>query len=35
MLVLIGGIGAVGGYFAASYLCELLQPAYGWRIMWS
>lgn len=34
MLVLIGGIGAVGGYFAASYLSELLQPAYSWRIMW-
>lgn len=34
MLVLIGGIGAVGGYFAASYLSELLQPTYSWRIMW-
>lgn len=34
MLVLIGGIGAVGGYFAASFLSELLQPEFGWRIMW-
>jgi len=34
MLVLIGGIGAVGGYFAASYLSALLQPEFGWRIMW-
>lgn len=34
MLVLIGGIGAVGGYFAASFLSELLQPVYSWRIMW-
>lgn len=33
-LVLIGGIGAVGGYFAASYLSALLQPTFGWRIMW-
>ena len=34
MLVLIGGICAVGGYFAASYLSALLQPEFGWRIMW-
>jgi putative MFS transporter len=34
MLVLIGGIGAVGGYFAASYLSALLQPEFSWRIMW-
>ncbi|KPF80993.1 MFS transporter [alpha proteobacterium AAP38] len=34
MLVLIGGIGAVGGYFAASFLSEMLQPVYSWRIMW-
>ncbi|MGH6737180.1 MAG: MFS transporter [Methyloceanibacter sp.] len=34
MLVLIGGVGAVGGYFAASYSSELLQPEFGWRIMW-
>lgn len=33
-LVLIGGIGAVGGYFAASGLSALLQPTFGWRIMW-
>lgn len=33
-LVLVGGIGAVGGYFAASELSALLQPAFGWRIMW-
>jgi putative MFS transporter len=33
-LVLVGGIGAVGGYFAASGLSALLQPAFGWRIMW-
>jgi putative MFS transporter len=33
-LVLIGGIGAIGGYFAASGLSAVLQPAFGWRIMW-
>jgi len=33
-LVLVGGIGAVGGYFAASGLSALLQPEFGWRIMW-
>lgn len=30
-LVLIGGIGAVGGYLAASSLSALLQPEFGWR----
>lgn len=34
MLVLIGGVGAVGGYFAASFFSALLQPQFGWRIMW-
>jgi len=34
MLVLVGGIGAVGGFFAASSLSALLQPEFGWRIMW-
>jgi putative MFS transporter len=33
-LVLIGGVGAVGGYFAASALSALLQPYFGWRITW-
>ena len=33
-LVLVGGLGAVGGYFAASILSALLQPIFGWRIMW-
>ena len=33
-LVLIGGIGALGGYFAASGLSAVLQPTFGWRIMW-
>jgi MFS transporter, putative metabolite:H+ symporter len=33
-LVLVGGIGAVGGYLASSMLSALLQPFFGWRIMW-
>jgi len=33
-LVLLGGLGTVGGYFATSELSALLQPYFGWRIMW-
>lgn len=33
-LVLIGGFGTIGGYFATSALSALLQPFFGWRIMW-
>jgi putative MFS transporter len=33
-LVLVGGVGAVGGFFAASACSALLQPVFGWRIMW-
>jgi putative MFS transporter len=33
-LVLLGGIGTVGGYFATSELSALLQPHFGWRILW-
>jgi MFS transporter, putative metabolite:H+ symporter len=33
-VVLIGGLGTIGGYFAASQLSALLQPFFGWRIMW-
>lgn len=33
-LVLVGGLGAVGGYFAASALSAVLQPVFGWRILW-
>ena len=33
-LVLVGGLGAVGGYFAASGFSALLQPSFGWRVMW-
>lgn len=33
-LVLIGGIGTIGGYFATSASSALLQPHFGWRIMW-
>jgi putative MFS transporter len=33
-LVLVGGLGAVGGYFAASGISSLLVPTYSWRILW-
>ena len=33
-LVLVGGLGAAGGYFAASTLSAILQPLFGWRILW-
>ena len=33
-LVLVGGLGAVGGYLASSSCSALLQPEFGWRIMW-
>jgi putative MFS transporter len=33
-LVLIGGIGSIGGFLAASGLSAVLQPTFGWRIMW-
>jgi putative MFS transporter len=33
-LVLVGGLGAVGGYLAASGFSALLQPVFSWRILW-
>jgi putative MFS transporter len=33
-LVLVGGLGATVGYFAASGLSALLQPIFSWRILW-
>ena len=33
-LVLLGGVGTIGGYFATSETSALLQPHFGWRIMW-
>jgi putative MFS transporter len=33
-MVLVGGLGAVGGYFAASGFSALLLPWFGWRILW-
>ncbi|MBV9859546.1 MAG: MFS transporter [Alphaproteobacteria bacterium] len=34
LLVLLGGLGTAGGYLAASGLASLLEPHFGWRIMW-
>lgn len=33
-MVLVGGLGAVGGYVAASGMSSWLQPMFGWRVMW-
>lgn len=33
-LVLVGGLGAAGGYLAASASSAVLQPLFGWRVMW-
>lgn len=33
-LVIVGGIGAIGGFLAASGFSAILQPIFGWRIMW-
>jgi putative MFS transporter len=33
-LVLVGGLGATVGYFAASGFSALLQPIFSWRILW-
>jgi MFS transporter, putative metabolite:H+ symporter len=34
LVVLLAGLGTVGGYLAASGAATLLEPTYGWRIMW-
>ena len=34
LIVLVGGIGTVGGYLAASGSAALLEPTFGWRILW-
>lgn len=34
LAVLIGGIGGVGGYLAASGAAMLLEPLFGWRVLW-
>jgi putative MFS transporter len=33
-LVLVGGLGSVGGYFAASGFSALLAPIFSWRVLW-
>lgn len=34
VLVLVGGVGLVGGYLAASGAALLFEPIYGWRALW-
>ena len=33
-LVLVGAFGLIGGWFAASGCAALLEPHFGWRILW-
>ncbi|HEX8445694.1 MAG TPA: MFS transporter [Sphingomonas sp.] len=33
-LVLVGGLGSAGGFFAASGLASVLEPIFGWRMLW-
>jgi MFS transporter, putative metabolite:H+ symporter len=33
-LVLVGGVGTAGGYLASSWSASVLEPVYGWRVMW-
>lgn len=33
-VVVMAGIGALGGYLAASTAATFLEPTYGWRILW-
>lgn len=33
-LVLVGAFGLIGGWFAASGCATLLEPYFGWRILW-
>lgn len=34
MMVLIGAVGTTGGFLVASGAAALLEPGYGWRILW-
>ncbi len=34
LIVLLGAIGTIGGYLAASGAAALLEPVFGWRILW-
>ncbi|WP_324808624.1 MFS transporter [Sphingomonas sp. LY29] len=34
VLVLVGGVGLVGGYLAASAAANMFEPTYGWRSLW-
>ncbi len=34
VLVAVGGTGLAGGYFAASFVAAVFEPAFGWRSLW-
>jgi putative MFS transporter len=34
LVVFVGAVGAIGGFLAASTAAAVLEPHFGWRIMW-
>jgi putative MFS transporter len=34
LLVALGGVGNSAGYLVAAWTASLLEPAYGWRVLW-
>lgn len=34
LVVLVGAVGLIAGYLASSFCAALLEPVFGWRIMW-
>ena len=34
LLVALGGVGNSAGYLVAAWAASLLEPAYGWRVLW-
>ena len=34
LLVALGGLGNSAGYLVAAWAASLLEPAYGWRVLW-
>ena len=34
MIVTLGAVGTIGGYLAASGCAAILEPIFGWRILW-
>lgn len=34
VLVMVGGVGLIGGYLAASGAAHAFEPTFGWRVLW-